>query len=43
MEELALNFILALVKAVVKNPKKKAALRARLLKIRDAISAAYDE
>lgn len=41
MEDMILNFALTVVKSVVKNPKKRAALKRQLLRIRDAISMAY--
>ena len=43
MEASILALALTVVRAVMKNPEKKAKLRAVLLKIRDAISAAFDE
>ena len=41
MEATILTFALTIIRAVVKNPKKKAQLKALLLKLRDAIDAAY--
>ena len=43
MDDIIINLILALVKGLVKNPKKAATLRGKLLKVRDAISAVYPE
>lgn len=43
MEDMILNFALTVVKSVVKNPKKRAALKRQLLRIRDAISMAYPD
>jgi hypothetical protein len=43
MEASILALALTVVRAVVKNPEKKAKLRSTLLKIRDAITAAFDE
>ncbi len=41
MEESIMLMALTIIKAVIKNPKKKAALKKRLLQIRDAISGAF--
>lgn len=38
---LAVNLILSAIKAATKNPVKRAALRIRLLEIRDAINTLY--
>ena len=43
MEASILALALTVVRAVVKNPEKKSKLRTTLLKIRDAITIAYDE
>lgn len=43
MEASILALALTVVRAVIKNPEKKAKMRAVMLKIRDAITAAYDE
>lgn len=43
MDTIVLTLALALIKSVVKNPQKKAKLRSILLRVRDAISAAFDE
>lgn len=43
MEETILALALSIIRAVVKNPKKKARLRSAMLKIRDAITAAFPE
>lgn len=43
MESTILALALSIVKAVVKNPQKKAQLRSALLKIRDAIDAAFSQ
>lgn len=43
MEASILSLALIVVRAVIKNPAKKAKLRNVMLKIRDAITAAYDE
>lgn len=42
MEASAIAFVIAIVKAAVKNPAKKAALKKRLLALRDAITAIYE-
>ncbi len=41
METTAIALLLAVLRSVVKNPKKKAALKKRLMAVRDAIDAAY--
>ena len=41
MESTILTLALTLIRSVVKNPKKKAQLRSLMLKLRDAIDAAY--
>jgi len=41
MESTLLTLALTVIRSVVKNPKKKAQLRAILLKVRDAIDAAF--
>ncbi len=41
MESAILTLALTVIRAVVKNPTKKARLKAALLKLRDAIDAAY--
>ena len=41
MESTILTLALTIIRAVVKNPQKKARLKALLLKLRDAIDAAY--
>ena len=38
---LAVHLVLTAVKEATKNPKKRAELRARLIEIRDAITALY--
>ena len=43
MEATILTLALTVVRAVVKNPKKRDQLRSVLLKIRDAISAVYPD
>jgi hypothetical protein len=43
METTLLTLALTIIKSVVKNPKKKAQLKSILLKVRDAIDAAYGE
>jgi len=43
METTILTLALTVIRAVVKNPEKKMKLRSTLLKIRDAISVAFDE
>jgi hypothetical protein len=43
MEATILSLALAIVRSVVKNPDKKRKLRAAMLKIRDAIIAAFPE
>jgi hypothetical protein len=43
MESTILALALSIVRAVVKNPAKKAKLKSVLLKIRDAIDAAFAE
>lgn len=43
MEATILTLALTVIRAVVKNPEKKMKLRSTLLKIRDAITAAFDE
>jgi hypothetical protein len=42
METTILTLALSLIRSVVKNPKKKAQLRTIMLKVRDAITAAYE-
>lgn len=41
MESTILALALSMIRAVVKNPAKKARLKSALLKLRDAIDAAY--
>ncbi len=41
MESTILALALSVIRAVVKNPEKKARLKSALLKLRDAIDAAY--
>ena len=41
MESTILALALSVIRAVVKNPAKKARLKTALLKLRDAIDAAY--
>jgi hypothetical protein len=41
MESTILTLALSVIRAVVKNPAKKAKLKAALLKLRDAIDAAF--
>lgn len=41
MESTILTLALTVIRAVVKNPKKRAALRSLLLKLRDAIDTAF--
>ncbi len=41
MESSILALALTVIRAVVKNPEKKAKLKSILLKLRDAIDAAY--
>ena len=41
MESTILTLALSVIRAVVKDPKKKARLKSALLKLRDAIDAAY--
>lgn len=43
MENTILTLALTVIRAVVKNPQKKQKLRAVLLKLRDAIEAAFAE
>jgi len=43
MEASILTIALTVIRAVIKNPEKKAKLRSILLKIRDAITAAFGE
>ncbi len=43
IEDLAMNLMLTILKSVVKNPRKKSALKAKMLKVRDAINAVYGE
>jgi len=43
MEASILALALTVIRAVVKNPEKKTKLRSALLKIRDAITAAFEE
>ena len=43
METTILTLALSVIRAVVKNPAKKARLKSALLKLRDAIDAAYAE
>jgi hypothetical protein len=43
MESAVLAFALTIIRAVIKNPAKKQKLRGVLLKIRDAISLAFEE
>ena len=43
METTILTLALTVIRSVVKNPQKKAKLRAILLKVRDAIDAVYAE
>jgi hypothetical protein len=41
MEATIIALALSLIRSVIKNPTKKAKLRALMLKLRDAIDAAY--
>mgnify|MGYP001583111333 CR=1 FL=1 len=41
MESVIIGLVLSIVKAAIKNPAKKAALKKKLLAVRDAIDAAY--
>jgi len=41
MDTMILTLALSLIRAIVKNPAKKRALRAALLNLRDAIDAAF--
>lgn len=41
MESTILTLALSVIRSVVKNPKKRARLRERMLQIRDAIDAAF--
>ena len=41
MEQTILTLALAVIRAVIKNPMKKAKLKAVLTKLRDAIDAAF--
>jgi hypothetical protein len=41
MEATIITLALTLIRSVVRNPKKKAQLRSLMLKLRDAIDAAY--
>ncbi len=43
MEATILTLALTIIREVVKNPRKKARLRSLMLKIRDAINAAFPE
>lgn len=43
MESTILSLALTVIRAVVKNPEKKRKLRSTLLKLRDAIDAAFAE
>jgi hypothetical protein len=43
MERAAIAFVMGIVKAMVKNPAKKANLKRVLLKLRDTITAIYEE
>ena len=38
---LAVNFILSVIREAVRNPQKRAAVRLRLLEVRDAINSLY--
>jgi hypothetical protein len=42
MDATILALVMTLIRQLVKNPKRKQALRDRMLKLRDAINAAYD-
>lgn len=42
MESTILTLALSVIRAVVRNPRKKEKLRAVLLKLRDAIDAAFE-
>jgi hypothetical protein len=41
MESTILTLAISIIRAVVKNPKKKAQLRSLMMKLRDAIDTAY--
>ncbi len=41
MEEMIISVALSVIKSVVKNARKRAQMKSILLKVRDAISAAY--
>jgi hypothetical protein len=43
MEMTILTLALTVIRAIVKNPQKKARLKSILLKLRDAINAAFAE
>jgi hypothetical protein len=43
MESTILTLALSVIRSVVKNPAKKARLKAAMLKLRDAIDAAFAE
>jgi hypothetical protein len=43
MEAAILTFALSIIREAVKNPEKKRKFRAAMLKIRDAINAAFPE
>lgn len=43
MEATILTLALTIIRGVVKNPAKKAKLKAVMVKLRDAIDAAFDE
>ena len=40
-DDFIINSVIGILKAVVKNPAKKATLKAKLLSVRDAINVAY--
>ncbi|HWQ03149.1 MAG TPA: hypothetical protein VNL38_01595 [Candidatus Nitrosotenuis sp.] len=41
MDTIAINLAIALIKSVIKNAEKRMKVRAIMLKLRDAIDAAY--
>lgn len=43
MEHAVLTLALSVIRAVIKNPQKRAKLRSLMLKLRDAIDAAFAE
>jgi len=43
VETTILTLAMTLIRSVIKNPKKKAQLRSLMMKLRDAIDAAYPD